>query len=191
MQNTTTWIRFFNVASLILLALVMQGRLHAQSAYLDDEILTIVALESGNEFIRIELEQVNDQPAEFQLLGLANATDVEQDEVSVFDGSTITTPLIILNGVSFTADFVLASLTPPILRLNALRPVGQGAGFADIATLLELAGEPGPQGPPGPPGPPGAPGAAGTTRAIRSSFPGNPGSADGIGDHSRCPPGAA
>ena len=160
MHKHIAWVRF-TIALSTVFALSMQGQLHAQSAFLDNGVLTIVALESEGEYIRVELEQTNDQPAEFQLLNVLGASNVDQDEVSIFDGSTITTPFIVLNGVSFSANFVVASTEPPVIRLNSLAPLGEGAEFADIASILDISGEPGPQGPAGPPGPQGTQGPAG------------------------------
>ncbi len=146
---------------LIFVGLITQGTLYAQSAYLENGLLTLLAVQDGDGYLRVELEQVGDQPAEFQLVGVTVAVDVEPEEASVYDGSILSTPFIILNGISFSADFVLASLDPPVLQLDTLQPVGGGAGFADIEALLELSGAPGPQGPPGPPGPVGPQGPAG------------------------------
>lgn len=147
--------------TLILLTLGLQGQLQAQSAFLNNEELTIVALEVEGEYFQAELLQISDQPADFQLVNFFGISSADSQTVSVVNGDIISTPFIILNGVSFSADFQLVGLSPPIIRLSTLQPLGQGATFADVGSLLDLVGEQGPEGPPGPQGPQGLQGPEG------------------------------
>ena len=72
------------------------------------------------------------------------------------DGRTINVPSLILEGITFSAEFTVIGQAPnPKLLLRNLEPVGNDLGFFDFNEVLDFRGEIGPQGPQGETGPQG------------------------------------
>jgi len=140
----------------------------AAPASYSDGNLVITALSYGGEYLQLELEQTDDNDGTFQVTSFFSVANPEQSDISTFDGLKILVPSIVLEGVSFSAEFLVTSLEPPVLQLGNLTPIGGGATFINFSEILGLTrGEPGPQGPqgiqgePGPQGPQGIQGEPG------------------------------
>lgn len=149
---------------IVVLVMLCSTRAFSVPAYFTDGKIIITALDVGGEYLQVELTQTGNSTG-FSISNLNPVTDPFPSDVSTFNGEAIEVPLILLEGIGFSAEFLLVTLDPPVLQLGNLVPAGSGVTFVDLAEVLGLSrgltGERGPQGPPGESGPQGLQGTPG------------------------------
>ena len=161
-KKLLTTLNSLAVIPLTILTTVFSISAYSAPATFSDGTIIITALEVDGEYLRLELVQI-DNGNNFSVSNFNPVTDPFPSDISTFNGEAIEVPSIFLEGINFSAEFLLVTLDPPVLQLGNLVPAGNGGTFVDLAEVLGLRGETGPQGETGPIGPAGPQGETGAT----------------------------
>lgn len=148
----------------------------AQQAIVSGDQLSVPAVAVGDDFYRVELRLINTDPIELQIELGEQIFDVSGDNIATFSGNTLSIPMLVLNGVSYSADFSLVSEEPAIFRQTRLDILGQSSSWIGAATaaIQGERGEVGPEGPEGPEGPPGPAGSGSSGGSAGATGPQGP-----------------
>ena len=116
---------------------------YSSSATYTNGRLTITALDIGGEYLQVELRQLNAMNW-FILDSQTPIFEPSTSDISTLssDGRTINVPSLILEGITFSAEFtVIGQASNPKLLLGNLVPVGKDLGFIDFNEVLDFRGE--------------------------------------------------